>query len=97
VAAAAVAAAAAADYATEAEEELRSNKKNQEAWAATVSRTVSIQPARTTQAQIVSGNSQTTTPQQRGTTGKGAAGTGHHPSASASGNRPTRPTRARQH
>ena len=35
-------AAAAADYVTEDEGESRSNTKNHEAWAATVSRTVSI-------------------------------------------------------
>ncbi len=78
-------------------DELRSSTTNHEAWAATISHTVSIQPARTTQALPVSGNSQTTTPQQRGTTGKVAACTGHHPSTSASSNRPTQPTRARQH
>jgi len=49
----------------------------------TVSCTVSIQPARITQAQTASGNSQTTMPRQRGTTGNVAACTGHHPSASA--------------
>jgi hypothetical protein len=55
----------------------------------TVSCTVSIQPARITQAQTASGNSQTTMPRQRGTTGNVAACTGHHPSASALGNRTT--------
>jgi len=90
-------AAAVADYVTENKDESRSNTKSHEAWAATVSRMVSIQLARTTQAPTASGNSQTTTSHQRGTTGKAAAWTGHHPFASASGNRTTRPTQASQH
>ena len=78
---------AAADYETEDKGEL----------AATVSRMISIQPARTTQALTASGNSQTMMPQQHGMTGKVAACTGHHPAASASGNRTTQPTLASQH
>ncbi len=89
--------AAVADYVTENKDESRSNTKSHEAWAATVSRTVSIQLARTTQAPTASGNCQTTTSHQRGTTGKAAAWTGHHTFASASGNRTTRPTQASQH
>ena len=73
------------------------NTKSHKAWAATVSCTVSIQPARTTQAPTAKGNSQTTTSRQRGTTRKVAACTGHHPFASALGNRTTQPTQASQH
>ncbi len=92
-------AAAAAGTANETgkEDVHRSNTPSRETWAATVSHTVSIQPARITQAPRATGSKQIMTQRQSGMTGKAAAYTGHRPSASASSNRATLPTQASQH
>jgi hypothetical protein len=76
---------------------LQCNTPSHPAWAATVHCTVSIQPARTTQAPPAHGNYPTTTRQQLGTTEKVVASTGHHPYASALSSRTMQHTQTRQH
>ena len=92
-----VAAEAAAVHKTGEEDAHRSNTPSRKAWAATALCTVSIQPARITQAPLARGNCQITTQRQHGIPEKVEVNTGHRPSASASSNRATQPMQASQH
>ncbi len=96
-AAAEVAAVAAEEGTKDKPDTLQCNTPSHAAWAATVHRTVSIQPVRTTRAPSACGNYPTTTRRQFGTTEKAVGSTGHHPNASALSSRTMRHMQARQH